>query len=122
MNLTMKYLVVFFLSLNLYHVGCYLNSTKVLNIENFEFSKIENEVINDILSSGNNNAIFLTSIQNVPCPTSSCEIYSPSDIERNLIRRGQLYDSDLDDPDEPYPHLQEFRTKNAGSRKPMYSF
>ena len=51
------------------------------------------------------------------CLDYSCEIYDLNDVEDHLIKRGRVLDIDIDDELDPYPFLQEFRIKNAGSRE-----
>ena len=51
------------------------------------------------------------------CLDYSCKIYDLNDVEDHLIKRGRVLDKDIDDELDPYPFLQEFRIKNAGSRE-----
>ena len=104
---------------NFHLVACILNLTNVLKVKTDDFTNSEQKMIKGMLtdSEAKMNAIFLTSWMNTPCPTYTCERYSPVGLEDRLRRRGYLLDRDGDDATDPYPTLKEFRIKNAGSRE-----
>ena len=115
----MKHVAILAFAFHFCFVACSLNLTKVLEVKTNDFTKSEQEMIGDMFrgSKSKMNAIFLTLNMNSPCSTYSCERYSPIGLEDHLRRRGHLLDMDRDDAMDPYPTLEEFRIKNAGSRE-----
>ena len=75
-----------------------------------------NKIEEEIQKREHYKLIFLSNME-TSCLDYSCKIYDLNDVEDHLIKRGRVLDKDIDDELDPYPFLQEFRIKNAGSRE-----